>query len=215
MDFLFLVKCFFIGISACSGVGPIFILTFNRGALYGFTKGFASALGSALADGLFFALGLFGALKLLESSRHSMLLLDLFGGIILITIGTITLRRYNKGTQISYVANQAAILTGIKSFFLTIVNPFVALFFMFISVQILPEGVSRLPVHYVLAGSIAAMAGSLSVLGSVAWIASHLRHAISHKKLRRMSYVTALLFIGVGVYMLGDFVIDILRKFIS
>ena len=57
MDYSILVGCFFVGVLASSSVGPIFVLTFNRGAIYGFLRGFATALGASIADGLYFFLG--------------------------------------------------------------------------------------------------------------------------------------------------------------
>src|SRR3989304_9647410 len=93
MNIWFYVKCFLIGISASSAMGPIFILTFNRGALHGFLKGFATAMGSALADGLFFMLGLFAILERLENSPKALLALNCIGGIFLIILGMQALRK--------------------------------------------------------------------------------------------------------------------------
>ena len=50
MDVSTFFKCYAIGIMAASGIGPIFVLTFNRGAIHGFLRGFATAMGAAVAD---------------------------------------------------------------------------------------------------------------------------------------------------------------------
>ncbi len=73
MKTLFLLKCFALGVSAASGVGPIFVLTFNRGALKGLGRGLATALGSALGDALLFLLGLLGLLSILGGSKNMVL----------------------------------------------------------------------------------------------------------------------------------------------
>ncbi|MFH1831797.1 MAG: LysE family transporter [bacterium] len=212
MDFWFLIKCFLIGISASSTVGPIFILTFTRGALYGFGRGFASALGAALADGVFFSLGLLGALTLLENSKHFSLIINMLGGLILVLLGAISLRRYLKGTQLSYVSNTSSFATTAKTFVLTIFNPLVALFFMFISIQILPEGAPSPPIQDIIIGSLAVSGGSLLVLGSIAWLASHVGSAISTKRLAFLSLVTSILFMSVGSYLLGNSFITIFKQ---
>ncbi len=87
MDYGFLLKCFVVGIIATSGVGPIFILTFNKGAVHGFLRGFATALGAAVADAFFFFLALMGILTTIGDSRRFMLVLDLVGGVVLLFIG--------------------------------------------------------------------------------------------------------------------------------
>ena len=51
----FLMFCYVVGIISTIGIGPIFVLTFNRAAIYGFWKGFATAIGSSVADGILFA----------------------------------------------------------------------------------------------------------------------------------------------------------------
>ncbi len=213
MDFWFWIKCFFVGVSASSAVGPIFILTFNRGALYGFTKGFACALGSALVDAIFFALGLFGALTLVQNSQNFMLIMDCVGGFVLIVLGAHTLKKQKQTKEEKYLTDEPAIISAAKSFLVTIINPFVILFFMFISVQILPEGITRVPLDDIIAGSIMVSLGSLCVLSCVAWFASQVGKAISPRMLKKVSYTTGLLFIGVGVYFIGDFVLNILRLY--
>ncbi|MFC1895010.1 LysE family transporter, partial [Candidatus Dependentiae bacterium] len=82
MECLIYIKCFLVGMLASASLGPIFILTFNRGAVYGFTHGFATAIGACLADGLYFFLGLMGILSLLKSSENFMFWLDTLGGIV-------------------------------------------------------------------------------------------------------------------------------------
>ena len=87
MDLIILTRCFFVGVLASSSLGPMFVLTFNRGALYGFSRGFATGVGASLADGFYFFLGLMGVLTVLEESRHFMFWLDTVGGILLIILG--------------------------------------------------------------------------------------------------------------------------------
>lgn len=204
MDFWFLFTCFLIGISASSAVGPIFILTFNRGAVYGFWKGFVTACGSALADSIFFTLGLLGALELIGKSPQALLIMNVAGGIVLIAFGIFTLKMQHK--NISQVPTDIpVILAFVKSFLLTILNPFVALFFMFISLQVLPEGVARLPLNRIISSSFFVFCGSLTVLSLVALAGHLLGNVINKNKLKIISYITGIIFISVGMYLVSKF----------
>lgn len=200
MDFWFLLKCFLIGLSASSTVGPIFILTFNRGALYGFWKGTATACGSALADGIFFALGLLGALELIGNSKQALLVMDLIGGTFLIIFGIMTLKSHHKNLS-QIPADMHILLALSKAFVLTILNPFVALFFILVSLQILPDELSRLPLNQIIISSFMVFCGSLTVLSFIALIGHLLGNAINKNKLKIISYVTGIIFISVGTYL--------------
>lgn len=210
MNFVFLCKCFLIGVLASSTVGPIFVITFNRAALHGFWKGFASALGSSLVDGIYFALGLLGAFKLLENSRQVTIVMDGFAGIILIVLGVMSLKDISRNLEKSIPHDANFFLTGAKTFILTIMNPFVVLFFMTLSVQILPEGVTRLPLCDVLQASFMISCGSLTILSCLSLIASIIGSTIKRKYLVMVEYSTGLVFIGSGIY----FIIHLLKSLI-
>jgi len=84
MKLIFLLRCYGLGVLSTLGIGPIFILTFNRGAVYGFLHGFFTALGSCIADAILFALGLLGILAIVQQSHNTIIAMDLFGGVLLI-----------------------------------------------------------------------------------------------------------------------------------
>ena len=79
MDYPFLWTSFVVGVLAASGIGPIFILTFNKGALHGFSRGFAVACGAAVVDGIFFFLALVGVLAAIKDSSRFLFMLDFVG----------------------------------------------------------------------------------------------------------------------------------------
>ena len=82
MNYILFLKCFFVGVVAASGCGPVFIMTFNKGALCGFLRGFVTALGAAFGDALYFFLGLMGALAVMSQFKGFVAWLDLIGGIV-------------------------------------------------------------------------------------------------------------------------------------
>jgi threonine/homoserine/homoserine lactone efflux protein len=211
MDVQFYGKCFLVGLSAASAVGPIFVLTFNRGAWYGFSRGFATALGAACGDGFLFFLGLLGVLQLLGEYRGTILAMDLVGGFFLIMLGVRSFKGRQKYVNDPHVETLPPISTSLKSFFLTVANPLTVLFFMVIGVRILPDDGIVLPFRQVVFGSMFVASGSLTVLSTVAFTASRLGLAISERRLRTISHVTGVMFLGIGVYFFGDFVVRILK----
>lgn len=213
MKILFLLKCFALGISAVAGVGPIFILTFNRGALKGFGRGLATALGAALGDALLFFLGLVGLLSILEGSKNMVLLLDLIGGVALVIMGTKMLHSTPTYIHERLGGDEPYLGTIFRSFLLTVINPLAIIFFLIVSVQILPAGQIRLPFNQIIAASLTVGLGSLTALAAIAFVASRLGKSLSIAYLLKVSYITGVIFIGIGIYFFSDVVTAILRLF--
>jgi L-lysine exporter family protein LysE/ArgO len=215
MDSQFYIKSYAIGLSVASAVGPIFVLTFNRGAWYGLSRGLATAIGAACGDGFLFFLGLLGVLRLLGEYHGAIMVMDLIGGALLISLG---IRSFN-GRQ-KYVTDPQqerlpTISTAIKSFFLTIANPLTVLFFMLIGVRILPDDTLVLPLKQIAMGSVFVFLGSLTILTAVAVIASRLGQAISERRLLTISHVTGVIFFGIGGYFFIDFIFRIFKDVLS
>lgn len=208
------IRCFLIGVLASASFGPIFVLTFNRSAIHGFLKGFATALGACLADGIYFFLGLIGILSILEESKHFMFFLDTIGGVLLILLGIYSLKKSRQNIVSNCEAEGFSILTTMgKSFLLTIINPLVFVFFMVIGIQILPEGIRSLPLQKVFLGSVMVMIGSLSVLSLVALISSFIGSCISKKRLKLIYFISGLVFLGIGIYFLDHLFLIILKLY--
>jgi threonine/homoserine/homoserine lactone efflux protein len=203
MNSWFLVKCFLIGLSAASAVGPIFVLTFNNGALRGFVKGFFTGLGAAIGDGLLLLLGLIGILSFFEDSQRYQIGIDFAGGFLLLIFGISMFFSHKKIDAKPILVAPNLTLTVFKTFLATVLNPITLFFFMFISSQLLETGPqpSRSTLIF---GSLMASLGSLTILTTVAYIASRLGNAISTKNLRIISFVTGSIVIGIGGYFFFD-----------
>lgn len=209
MNWWFFFKCFLVGVSVSTAIGPIFILTFNRGSIYGFWKGFVTALGSALADGCLFLLGSIGLLRLVGRSPRAVLAMDFIGGLAMIFFGIRLLRGNHNQKEIPETTiplSASIVLTIGKSFFITLFNPLALLFFMFVSVQLVPEGLASLSLTRILAGSFMITLGSLTVLSVVAFGAHYIGKAINTQSLKAIAYVTGLVLVGIGCYFLVDLV---------
>ena len=210
MNFWFFLKCFLVGVSVSSAIGPIFILVFNRGSLHGFWKGFTTALGSALADGCLFLLGSIGLLGLIGGSPRAVIIMDFVGGIAMIFFGIRLLRgKHTRETTISDESiplTASIVLTIGKAFFLTLFNPLALLFFMFVSVQLVPEGSAGLSIARILSGSFMITLGSLTILTGVAFIAHYIGKSINTQSLNAIAYITGLVLVGIGCYFMVDLV---------
>jgi len=205
MEIPFLIKCYLIGILAASGLGPIFVLTFNRSAVCGFWKGFATALGASVGDSLYFLMGLFGALAVVSELKYFMFFLNLIGGVALILLGMYSLRKVRQVICVTVECSYNIFLSMGKAFMLTVLNPLVILFFMAVSIQVLPADTGSLPLGIVLLSGVFVLAGSLTVLSSVSLVASFVGSCISAKRLRVISGITGISFIVFGLYLLASF----------
>lgn len=204
MNYLFFLKCFLIGISAASAVGPIFVLTFNNGALHGFGKGFLTALGAALGDGFLLLLGLMGVLNLLGKSHEYQMVIDLAGGGLLIIFGISMLVAKTIPQDHPPLSIDSFFLSIAQTFFSTILNPITLFFFMFASAQILAAEIGTMTIDMVLAGCAATGLGSLLILSLVAYAASKIGSSISLKNLRMISVFTGLIVLCIGLYFCFD-----------
>jgi len=211
MDFWFLFKCFVIGIFAASGLGPIFVLTFNRAAMGGFVKGFLTAFGAASADSLFFLFGLVGILTLIGDSITLILTLDFLGGTLLIFFGFRALKKVRQFSTENYLKKRNPLLIMLKGFFLTAVNPLVLLFFMVISIQVMPNGISDLTVNQMVISCFMVLLGSLTVLTGVALIGTFLGSCISSDRLKLFSILTGVVFIASGIYLMSQFFMNFIK----
>lgn len=214
MEISILLRCFLIGVLASASLGPIFILTFNRGSVYGFWYGFATGLGACVADGLYFLLGLVGVLAILKESNSFIFVLDTLGGFMLLYLGIYSLRKAFKGPEhVSYEQRLGIWITAIKSFLLTVLNPLALFFFMLVGIQILPKKAFLLPLNQVFLASSFVSLGSLTVLTLVSLFASLIGNSLSKRSLKIISIISGLIFIGVGLFLLDHLIINIIKVY--
>ncbi|KKQ32337.1 MAG: hypothetical protein US49_C0010G0037 [candidate division TM6 bacterium GW2011_GWF2_37_49] len=211
MNFTLFRNCFLIGVTAASAVGPIFVLIFNRSASYGFKRGFETAIGAAVGDGLLFGLSMLGILQVLETSRKFLIAMDLTVSVLLIYLGIIMFKKQQHYLSESMNCTENFLITIGRSLFLTLVNPLTVFFFMFISVKIMPENVVRLASPDFIIASTMLSLGSLTTFSLVALGGKLLGHNLDRKQLFITSYVTGVLFICIGLYFSFDFVVQILK----
>lgn len=213
MNYLFLFKCFLVGVSAASAVGPIFVLTFNNGALHGFAKGFLTALGAALGDGFLLFLGLMGVLNLLGQSHQYQAIIDLAGGLLLIIFGISMLFTKAVPQDKPPISVDSFFLAIAQTFFSTVLNPITLFFFMFVSAQMLNAQTTGMTTSRLLAGSAMTSFGSLTILSLVAYAANRIGGSISLYNLRLISMITGSIVLCIGGYFCFDAVQMVLKMY--
>ena len=204
MSYWFFATCVFVGISASSTMGPIFVMTFNNSAIRGFLKGFFTALGAALGDGLLIFLGLVGTLALLQQLPAYRVIIDLVGGLLLLLYGIKLLLHHETADSNVPVSANTLVLTAGKAFLATVANPLTILFFMFAGAQILPSGSKAITTYELFIGSALTTLGSLMILSAVAYIASSVGRVMRTDRLKLISTITACVVLTVGGYFLFD-----------
>lgn len=195
---------------AASGCGPIFILTFNRSAICGFLRGFVTALGASIGDAFYFMLGLVGALAVVSELKFFMIILDFIGALVLFGLGAHAIKKTRQLQCVTIECSQHPIIAFGNAILLTIINPLIIFYFLAISIQILPNNVTRLPWHEVFIYSLFVLAGSLTVLSAISLFASLVGSCITAKRLRLISGVSGILFFAFGFYLLFDFIRSLL-----
>jgi threonine/homoserine/homoserine lactone efflux protein len=213
MAFRFLATSFLVGILAASGVGPIFVLTFNRAAIHGFWRGFATALGAATIDSLYFFLALIGILATVAGSPRFIVILDFVGGTLLLFFSRRCFRAVQRRITVDIGRKENIILTFSHASLMTLVNPMTLLFFMIIASKILPEDVHTFSFFLIIASSLMVLSGSLLVLTSVSMVATFIGHRISQRTLHFISFLTGVAFLGFGLYLLGHMTFSLYRGF--
>ncbi len=206
IHFGFLAKAFVIGLISAAALGPIFVMTFNRAANYGFRIGFATALGASAADGMFFSLGLIGVLSIIQTSNILLLSVYLLGGLMLVGIGGYSLYSSYKVDSASYLHKMGFFSTIIKTSAVTFLNPSSLIYFGLINLQFFGERLGKLPMISVVNGGLAVMAGSLCMLSMVSFLASHLGARLSGTMLNVISRISGGFFCVIGIYLLSTFV---------
>lgn len=111
-----------LGVIIAAPVGPIGLLCIRRSLERGLATGLATGLGAAIADAAFSSVAAFGITAILDMITSNMRLLQVVGGIFLLTVAIHSLTRDPKPLAAEPVAGNlpAATFTG---FFLTATNP--------------------------------------------------------------------------------------------
>jgi len=197
--------CYVVGIISTIGIGPIFVLTFNRAAIYGFWKGFATAIGSSVADGILFALSLAGFLTFIGRSTFLHLTLDLLGGLFLLGLGIYYFIKHIVTLDtVKITVKEGVLAIFIKAFLVTLFSPGAILYFGYMSIQV-SELFSDIGRFTGMLGVLMVSFGTLTSFSILSFVSSRMGATLAGKKLKNISKMTGILLMLGAIYFLYDF----------
>lgn len=210
-------KSFLVGIFGACAMGPIFLLILNRALDKGFWGGFFSATGVALADGIFFSMGLAGSLSVAAHSVGIVRGFEFLGGLILIIFGAGAMfglrANVNVDRQVDIVeksldkaSKKSFVWMGLSSFLINISNPMSLVFFATIASKAFPEliGVKLPAIKFIYAGFFAIL-GSMVVFSLISLFATVISRLLVRRFRVMLEGLTATVFLAIGFYLVIGF----------
>jgi threonine/homoserine/homoserine lactone efflux protein len=126
----FFIKGLFLGIAISMPLGPISILCIQRTLFYGIKIGLLTAIGSALADGVYGSIAAFGLTAIAEFLSGYQFWIHLIGAAFLIYLGIKMLRSPPRSITTKLQESTTSLHAFVSAFFLTITNPLTIFSFM-------------------------------------------------------------------------------------
>lgn len=191
-----------IGLSIAAPVGPIGVLCIQRTLASGPRIGFATGLGAACADGVYGALGAFGASAIIALLVGHKSALAVLGGLFLVWLGVVTWRARPAEASAAGGNGVGPARAFASTFALTLANPMTILSFIAVFTGL--AATSHAPVG--VANALVMVAGVF--LGSALWWAflsasvGFMRHRVSPAWLRAINRASASILIAFGLYQL-------------
>lgn len=213
MTIPFFLKTFILGLLAAGALGPVFIMTFNRAAVCGLRIGLATSIGASFADGFFFFLAMAGILGSLSPNKLVIIAIHLVGGIGLIALGAYILYGEAGHHGERNLCKYGFFTAVTKTCAITMFNPSNLLFFTIASIKLFPDYVGRISIVSSIIGSLSVMAGSMSTLSLVSFIANNLGKKLSKKTLKYFSKISGVAFFGIGLFLLIGFLRNVISLF--
>ena len=190
-----------LGIFLSFMVGPVFFVLLETSAVKGFRAAFVFDLGVVLADIFFIAVAYLGSYRLIQSIKDKPALF-IFGGIVMLVYGIISLSKLKKQQKVKFELIDQEIIKKnygslfAKGFFLNFINIGVLGFWLAVIISIGPKlqlETSRMIVFF------SSVIGSylLVDIGKIV-LAKQLKHKMTPANILKMKKVTSILLIIFG-----------------
>lgn len=201
MDYVtILLRAFLIGVTGACGIGPVFVLLCNTAVRNGFFPAVSIALGASTADSLYFYAALSGLLSWSQQLTSFSWIFDL---TMLMTFTFLAFNvLYSKKEKISIESVEVhRYYEGfLKGFFLTILNPFVAVYFLGVSAKLLSLAESRELAITGVDAILAVAAGSSAMLVLIAGLVHFVGLRLNSRVLDILNKCTGYAFILISLY---------------
>lgn len=200
-----LMRAFFIGVTSACGIGPVFVLLCNTAVRKGFLAAFSIAIGAAMADSIYFYGALSGLLSWWHEIDWLMRFFDMGMFIFFAFLGLNILYSKKEKVSIETVEPQRYYEGFLQGLFLTLLNPFVAVYFLGVSAKLLPISATKELTFLGFDAVIAATAGSCSMLTLIAALVSFIGINLNDSRLDMLNKVTAYVFLLLAAYFAYSF----------
>ncbi|PWA06941.1 LysE family translocator [Flavobacterium psychrotolerans] len=194
-----------LGIFLSFMVGPVFFVLLETSAVKGFRAAFVFDLGVVLADIVFISIAYFSSYRLIQTIKNDPAIY-IFGGILMLTYGIITLLKTHKTAKnidkktLSEILKKDYLSLFIKGFFLNFINVGVLLFWFLILITIGPKlqlETSRMIVFF------SSVIGSYLVIdiGKII-LAKQLKHKMTPDNILKLKKMISILLIIFGLVLM-------------
>jgi len=194
-----------LGIFLSFMVGPVFFVLLETSAVKGFRAAFVFDLGVVLADIFFIAVAYLGSYRLIQSIKDKPALF-IFGGIVMLVYGIISLSKLKKQQKVKFELIDQEIIKKnygslfAKGFFLNFINIGVLGFWLAVIISIGPKlqlETSRMIVFF------SSVIGSylLVDIGKIV-LAKQLKHKMTPANILKMKKVTSILLTIFGCILM-------------
>jgi threonine/homoserine/homoserine lactone efflux protein len=200
LNLLLFLKGFIIGFLVNAPVGPIGILCIRRSFAEGRVLGFVSGLGVATVDAIYAVVAAFGLTFISNFLMHQQQWIRLFGGLLLLGLGTSILRARSV-REVTLPKAGGLLSAYLSTFFITLTNPVT-----FLSIAAIFAGLGVPGTHGNDTPIIALVLGLF--LGSTLWwfLVSHsihfFRQKLTHSGLKWVNGISGVLIFGFGLGIL-------------
>ena len=194
-----------LGIFLSFMVGPVFFVLLETSAVKGFRAAFVFDLGVVLADIFFIAVAYLGSYRLIQSIKDKPALF-IFGGIVMLVYGIISLSKLKKQQKVKFELIDQEIIKKnygslfAKGFFLNFINIGVLGFWLAVIISIGPK--LQLETSRMIAFFSSVIGSYLLVdIGKIV-LAKQLKHKMTPANILKMKKVTSILLIIFGCILM-------------
>ena len=190
----------FLGISMAATIGPVKTVLINTGLKNGFFHAWFFSLGALVTDVIYMFVVYFGIGQFIDSELLKTILWS-FGCFVLLYTGIENLLSLHKIEMDSNTKKRTRLRQSIMSgFFMSLLNPLTILFWLGIYGSILAKNAGSTTIYQIIILSIAILVGIILVDFLMSFFSSVARKLLSTRLLKIVSFVSAILMIGFGLY---------------
>ncbi len=180
--------------------GPDIIFTITQGVTNGRRAGVATALGLCLGNSVHTIAAAFGLSIIFKTSALAFNGLKIFGVLYLVYLGIMAIKNRHQLINLDKDIAPNTKKLFIRGFFMNILNPKVAIFFLAFLPQFVNSANGHIPLQIIILG-LTFMSLVAIIFGTIGYSAGYLKNWLVKKTHlnKYISYLTASIFFGLGI----------------